>query len=409
MLKFGELCVNLHPKLDKTTSMKQIKTLGTLLALLISMAACTTTDDTEVTLYSDAAITTFTLGTMNLYTTTTADDGTTTTSKTTYTGSSYPFVIEQLAQTDEEGNLRRLIYNNDSLPKGTDYAHVICTISTSNNGIAVIESLEEEGSYYYYSSTDSIDFSSPRHVRVFSSDGNGYSDYTIKVNVHKQNGDEFVWQQMTGISLPEAATLPAGIKQLLGGCTTEQYALSDDNKLMMSRDNGTTWTQDVTDTDEDADKLPTEDVALVSYPMNLADKTDYVLMAGTYQVTDNGETQNRSAVWRKIVDYGNSATAGKWTYLETNNAFTLPCLTHLNLIKYDDAILAFGGDYSTIYQSRDNGITWKKSTLYTMPADFDYSTTGVTVAVDDDQYIWLYCAGTNQVWRGRLNRLGWAY
>ena len=44
-----------------------------------------------------------------------------------------------------------------------------------------------------------------------------------------------------------------------------------------------------------------------------------------------------------------------------------------------------------------------------MPADFDYSTTGVTVTVDDDQYIWLYCAGTNQVWRGRLNRLGWAY
>ena len=42
-----------------------------------------------------------------------------------------------------------------------------------------------------------------------------------------------------------------------------------------------------------------------------------------------------------------------------------------------------------------------------MPENFDYSTTGVTVIKDDENYIWLYCNGTGQVWRGRLNRLGW--
>ena len=27
--------------------------------------------------------------------------------------------------------------------------------------------------------------------------------------------------------------------------------------------------------------------------------------------------------------------------------------------------------------------------------------------VDDDNYLWLICEGTGQVWRGRVNKLGW--
>jgi len=29
------------------------------------------------------------------------------------------------------------------------------------------------------------------------------------------------------------------------------------------------------------------------------------------------------------------------------------------------------------------------------------------MAVDDDDNLWLFCGGTGQVWRGRLNKLGW--
>ena len=85
----------------------------------------------------------------------------------------------------------------------------------------------------------------------------------------------------------------------------------------------------------------------------------------------------------------------------------MPGLKGLTLLRYDDTVLAFGGDYSKIYQSRDNGITWKENDTYQMPEDFDKSTTGVLVRVDSDNFIWLYCSGTGQVWRGRLNRLGW--
>ena len=108
--------------------------------LLGTLAACTTTDDdSTTTLYDDAAIVTFKLGTMNRYV-----DGV----KSTYSGSSYAFHIDQLSRT---------IYNTDSLPVGTDVEHVVCTLGTVNNSMPFI--IDLDGEYMtYYTGTDSIDF-----------------------------------------------------------------------------------------------------------------------------------------------------------------------------------------------------------------------------------------------------------
>lgn len=401
MLKFAELCVNLHPKLDKKMSMKKIKTMCMLLAATLGMVSCTSTDSIETTLYSDAAITAFTLGNLNQYTQSTGSNDSVITTKTTFSALSYRFHINQR---------ERSIYNTDSLPVGTDVSHVLCNITTANNSAVFYLNLADT-LYYYYSSSDSIDFSSPCKFRVISSSGTGYTDYTVQINVHKEKGDVFNWQLMTDVELPSAPTLPTGIKTLLGSSTTEQYALSDDNKLMVSHDGEATWEQDIADNAEDADKMPTQDIALVSYPMSQTDKTDYVLLAGTRKVKDGtSQEEYRTAVWRKIVDYSGEAPASSWTYMERSGKekYNLPYLQHLSLVKYDDAILAFGGDYQTIYQSRDNGITWQVSKQYQMPIGFNRTATSVTAVVDKDNYIWLYCYGTGEVWRGRLNRLGWA-
>lgn len=260
----------------------------------------------------------------------------------------------------------------------------------------------------YHSSYDAVDFTTPREYRIYASDGSGYTTYNIKVNIHKEDGNTFVWKLMTDAPWPTADDLPAGIKQVLGKSTVEQYGLSTGNKLMALHKDGETWQtewlQDLADDAENADMLPTEDASLVSYPMNYSDSTDYVLLAG--KSSANG---TRSMVWRKIVDYSKNAPTAQWSLIERDDKdkYNLPLLSGLTLIRYDESVLAFGGDYKTIYQSRDNGITWKTSKLFSMPENFDYSTTGVTVIKDDENYIWLYCNGTGQVWRGRLNRLGW--
>lgn len=399
--------------MEKSTQMKFFKISFILAMTIVLMASCLKSDEDTVTLYNDAVITGFTLGTMNKYVNAT---------KTTYTGSTYSFSINQNVATNifkDVTCIGRSIYNNDSLPLGTDLKHVLCTITTLNNGITIIENIDEPNVYSYYSSTDSIDFTKPRKFRVFSSDGSVYNDYYVSVNVHQQDGNEFVWKLMDDnwTAVPDALPLPAGIKQLLGGSTTEKYALSTDNKLMVSRDNGTTWQEDVVA--DDADMLPTRDLSLISYPMANTDSVDYVLLIGNREVNEQNN-EATAMVWRKVVDYSKQAPQAAWTYMERNaksDSLALPRMKNLTMVKYDDGILAFGAEgiggwdeppYAMIYQSRDNGITWKYNSKYNFPDGFEnLLTTNVTAVVDNDNFLWLYCEGSGQVWRGRLNRLGW--
>ncbi len=391
--------------------MKPIKTIYLLmLAALMVLASCKTKDDYEVTLYNDATITAFSLGTLNRYV-----DG----EKKTITGGNYKFVIDQETRDITVGDVTkkyRLIENPDSLPTNTDKAHVVTSVTAVNNGVVGIYDLEDPTLVHIYNSTDSIDYSQDRVFIVYSSSGKGYSEYLVKVNVHKEEGEQFVWKLMPDVAWPatEPVVLPAGIKQIIGRSMQETYALSDDNKLKVSRDGGISWEDEAYENAADATLLPTQDISMVCYPMTLAEKTDNVLMAGNREVEEkqkDGTTKTvlRSSVWRKIIDYGDGTPKGRWTYLEreSNGLYQLPGLKGLTLLRYDDTVLAFGGDYSKIYQSRDNGITWKENKIYQMPKDFDKSTTGVLVRVDSDKFIWLFCSGTGQVWRGRLNRLGW--
>ena len=485
MLKIAELCVNLHPKLDKTMSMKQIRTLCTLLATILMMASCAGSEN-ETTLYSDAVITAFSLGTLNKYTPTIGDDGSTKLTKTTYKGSSYKFIIDQI---------NREIYNNDSLPVGTDAEHVLCNISTVNNGIALFKDLKEEDTYYYYSSTDSIDFSTPRTVRVMSNDGQGYSDYTIKVNVHKEDGDEFKWNELdasTEVKLmkglkalyhnniiylfgdldgktqvirikndndweriatsmefssnawknvttmlgffflydqeilyvsdngeiwtPTNYQAEQPIKQLIGASSFELYALSVENKIMVSKDGGETWK---VDNNDKPSMLPSEDITMVNYPVYMAERCEQVVMIGN---RPTGSNDKFAAVWRKIIDFDDFKDGGSWSYMDLGDMkdFRLPQLTNYNLLCYEDAMLAFGKvpasasggkPYVKIFQSRDNGITWiVKDKIFAFPDEMG-NTDAVTISsvVDKDYNIWLFCTGTGEVWKGRLNSAGWTY
>ena len=480
--------------------MKQIKTTYLLIAMLLGiLASCTTTDDTTVTLYEDAAITSFTLGTLNRNV-----NGV----KSTVKGSDYLFHIDQN---------KRFIYNTDSLPLGTDVTKVVCGITTYNNSHPYI--ISTDGTYMtYYSSTDSIDFTTPRNFRVISSSGNGFTDYTVWVNAHQKDPDAFVWQKMTSIpvmtglrtlafndriyvfgneggttkayytedgtswtpaTLPiltdadawknvvanvdslyimdgkdiyrsadvdiwheDESELPDGItlQRLLGASTNEVYAMDTDGALITKYCDSQlpVWIEAGDETDGSFDALPTQDFTMVSYPLYLSDSTDYVLMAGNQKT---GDTWN-GRLWRRIVDYSETGIMSlleeyiatlvdgkedypewirKWTYVDRANdhRYELPALENIQLLRYDDVLLAFGGkglqDTSvealrTIYTSRDNGITWKASTLSMPPTDgnatFNSAATSFSAATDGN-FIWIVCAGTGEVWRGQLNRVAW--
>ena len=378
--------------------MRLFKTILLLLTTALLASSCLNDNDSSSTNYNDAAISAFSIGTLKRTVHTTTKAGADSTYITTVTGSNYNFEIDQTTHR---------IFNTDSLPLGTNVSRVLTTITAYNNGTILLKDMESD-TLRYYQSSDSIDFTKPRKFHVYSYDGSGNTEYTVSVNVHQENPDAFVWTLVGNNWTPEdngTVDLAQGIRRILGKSTTEWYALSDAGRMMVLREGSSQWEEDLLD--EDASLLPTEDISLVSYPAKLSDKTDYVLMAGSRDAALYPQ-ETTARVWCKTVDYGKMAEPGRWVYIErpANANYQLPRMENLCMVKYDDGVLAFGKPYTNIYHSRDNGITWKVNRTYQMPQGFDSDkTTGIEVKVDDNNCIWLYCAGSGQVWRGVLNKL----
>lgn len=159
-----------------------------LITATLSLSSCLSSDETTVEYTHDTAITAFSLGSLDRYTKTKA--GKDTLLKANVTGSDYKFYIDQA---------QRKIYNVDSLPAGTRTAAVLATITSKNSSPVILmhaKQTENLDSAAYYSSTDSINFSEPRLIRVYSSDYSAYAQYTVTVYVHKELPYEFKWHEL---------------------------------------------------------------------------------------------------------------------------------------------------------------------------------------------------------------------
>lgn len=159
-----------------------------LITATLSLSSCLSSDETTVEYTHDTAITAFSLGSLDRYTKTKA--GKDTLLKANVTGSDYKFYIDQA---------QRKIYNVDSLPAGTRTAAVLATITSKNSSPVILMHAKQTAnldSAAYYSSTDSINFSEPRFIRVYSSDYSAYAEYKVTVNVHKELPYEFKWHEL---------------------------------------------------------------------------------------------------------------------------------------------------------------------------------------------------------------------
>ena len=157
-----------------------------LITATLSLSSCLSSDETTVEYTHDTAITAFSLGSLDRYTKTKA--GKDTLLKANVTGSDYKFYIDQA---------QRLIYNVDSLPCGVRDTAILATISSKNNSPILLMDINKTDSVAaYYSSSDSINFSKPRFIRVYSSDYSAYAQYKVIVNVHKELPYEFKWHEL---------------------------------------------------------------------------------------------------------------------------------------------------------------------------------------------------------------------
>lgn len=442
--------------------MKRLYSLLIIASAVVSLTSCLSNTDDEVTYYDDTAITAFSLGTINRYNHTTTKDGMGDSIYVTkIAGSNYKCYIDQV---------NALIYNPDSLPKDCDLKHVVCSFSTKNGGVVMLMEKNMWGgdSLAYYSSTDSIDVSSPVAVRVYSNRGDIYKLYTLKINVHQQTGDEFAW---SATRAEGADTLGArrfvqlGNDQWLfcqGTTQTIGYRLTDGTwqkasviadrdayKNMVALDgylytftgglvrrsaDGMTWSNLSTPNnlkqligtssnriyaltlgglahttnglDWTADELDSNADSLPTSDISLAALPSKV-NANTNNLTLIGNRDGKTVVWTRVEENG-TADHNAWALLpyDSYNQKTLPHLTGLQVVAYDSGLLATGGDMSKFYKSLDHGLTWSAIDFYALPLG-QATDTPFALFRDSENVLRYSQARQATVLSGRLARLGW--
>jgi len=366
---------------------RYLYTLCLLLASSIAIVSCMGDNDTDTTIYNETALVGANITAVNRYIHVTTDAG---------KDSVYKKAATDLPNIhiDQEN---MLIFNTDSLQYDCDMKHVLLALSKSTySGSVVIKSAISD-SLFFYSSTDSIDFTVPREVRVYNTDGSRYRTYTISLVKHTVPHDKLIWEKMPVDSFPEDITrevwekkvAAAGFKSFIGYTVHEAYAVRADGQIMVSYDGGDTWSEDVMD--DSLKFMPTSNIGFTSYPFEANEDTDYQILAG--QLND---TEVVSMVWRKVAEYGNNHHPCKWVHVpfEDYNRYVLPAMYKPNLLYYHEKIFAI--DMGIIRYSRDGGITWHWSDNYELPSD-DLM---IVEARTENDYIWLKDLDTNTVWRG---------
>ena len=206
---------------------------------------------------------------------------------------------------------------------------------------------------------------------------------------------------------------PAGVSRLLGTGRGKFYAMDANGGIVSSAD-GASWTADAVVGDRAY--LPSADFSLVSMPMGTSASSENIVLAGNRGLSEHPE-DSVAMVWNKIEEYAENSHTHSWIFCGEDNGYRLPRLSGLKMASYGDVLIAFGGRglgtstakaYSQIYVSSDNGLTWHSDGSYYLPEGFTNGGSDVTaMTVDDDNHLWIICGGTGDVWRGRLNRLGW--
>ena len=270
---------------------------------------------------------------------------------------------------------RQQIYNTTPLPEECDLTKVLVNITAKNSGTVVIKSMTSD-SLFYFNYTDSIDFSQPREVTVYALNGSGYRTYTVNIKMSETGTTTMQWQQMAaGTAMPTTPTT---------GWDFQINATGDG--INASNDHWATQTAETLDTD--AKLLPQTHAAFACW--TLSNGTTYALLVG-----DNDNVEESAVVWRKVISEGLQSS---WVYMprDVDNLYYLPKGQQYWLLPYtDNSVLAIDTN-GNIYQSRDQGITWKTSTKLQSPA-----TNIAQAATDGEGVIWLQDASGN-VWKGKI-------
>lgn len=186
------------------------------------------------------------------------------------------------------------------------------------------------------------------------------------------------------------------------------YAINTENHFMESED-GTTWTVN----GEVPLTFPQTHLSYAAYPLVTNTSIDRLTIMGDNSIA----TDTTTIVWTKLTTETNWADYP----VTENGSHYCPKLENIGMIYYNELLYAFGGPgksynkdiaaFSRFYYSKDQGVTWNPVSKYVFfPESFtdlyNQANGNYSYIVDKNNFLWIIWSKTGEVWRGRINKLG---
>jgi hypothetical protein len=162
---------------------------------------------------------------------------------------------------------------------------------------------------------------------------------------------------------------------------------------------------------QSAEGWKTGDEVPVNFPLTVSGRVSYEIMYYAHLIVASGQDKT-GALTNKAWSTMDGLT---WVVLTNDKRTFEPC-EGAAMAKYDDKLFLMGGFDSSgnaldsVYYSKDNGVTWRDTVFF--PSEFD-ARGGASLIVDDENFMLLFGGKVNrenkvlnELWRGRVNRLG---
>ncbi len=138
-----------------------------------------------------------------------------------------------------------IIFNADSLPKGTDITKLKPSV-TFYNSVSTAEFIMENGTHrtgtsdYRETPNDTIDFTGDVTLHLVSADESITMDYRVKVNVHQMDPDSLAWSEMAVAKLPARLPSPRRQKTVAFDNGAASLIIENNGSLTFAKASGST-------------------------------------------------------------------------------------------------------------------------------------------------------------------------
>ena len=217
--------------------------------------------------------------------------------------------------------------------------------------------------------------------------------------------DKILYASENGINWSKVET-EQNFNALVASCKNKMVGIDTDNHYIESAD-AINWEQYQT---MPAD-FPQAPFTSATYALSTNASMERIVLMGNNLV----EEDTTNVVWGQIDNEHEWAALTYESHKELCPKFENPTIIH-----YNNKLYAFGGPakddaeipaFKLFYASKDNGISWEPITENLLfPEEFTtlYEQAGgnYSCIVDKNNFVWIIWSNTGEVWRGRINKLG---